>query len=68
MTSIPSGSTITTIADRLAKVGDPWQAMNDEPQSLEPLIVDECQGPRQRHARRALAACVSQDAGLSHPA
>ncbi len=34
----PDQFTIATMADRLAKVGDPWQAMNDEPQSLEPLL------------------------------
>jgi DNA ligase D len=34
----PDQFTIASMAERLAKVGDPWQSMNDEPQSLEPLL------------------------------
>ena len=34
----PDQFTIASLADRLEKVGDPWQAMYDDPQSLEPLL------------------------------
>ncbi|MBA3655695.1 MAG: ATP-dependent DNA ligase [Actinobacteria bacterium] len=34
----PDDFTITTLPDRLATVGDPWLEMNDNPQSLEPLL------------------------------
>jgi DNA primase len=35
----PDQFTIASLPDRLASVGDPWSAMNDDPQSLEPLLV-----------------------------
>jgi DNA primase len=35
----PDQFTVATMADRLASVGDPWQQMNDAPQSLEPLLA-----------------------------
>jgi DNA ligase D len=34
----PDQFTIATMADRLAAVGDPWLGMNDQPQSLAPLL------------------------------
>jgi len=34
----PDELTIATVPDRLASVGDPWSAIDDEPQSLEPLL------------------------------
>ena len=34
----PDQFTIASMADRLEQVGDPWLGMNDEPQSLEPLL------------------------------
>ena len=34
----PDELTIASVPDRLAAVGDPWNGMNDEPQSLEPLL------------------------------
>jgi DNA ligase D len=34
----PDELTIQTVPTRLAMDGDPWEAMNDEPQSLEPLL------------------------------
>ena len=34
----PDELTIATVAERLAAVGDPWDGMNDAPQSLEPLL------------------------------
>jgi DNA ligase D len=34
----PDELTIASVPDRLAAQGDPWEAMNDEPQSLEPLL------------------------------
>ena len=34
----PDQFTIASLPARLAAVGDPWQAMNDSPQSLEPLL------------------------------
>ncbi len=34
----PDQFTIASLPGRLAAVGDPWQAMNDRPQSLEPLL------------------------------
>src|SRR5258707_10285400 len=45
----PDQFTIASMAERLAKVGEPWQAMNDNPQSLEPLLemsgTDRARGP-----------------------
>jgi DNA primase len=35
----PDQFTLASLADRLAGRGDPWQAMNGEPQSLEPLLA-----------------------------
>jgi DNA primase len=35
----PDELTIATIPERLAAQGDPWAGMNDEPQSLEPLLA-----------------------------
>lgn len=34
----PDEMTIATVPDRVAAEGDPWQAINDEPQSLDPLL------------------------------
>jgi len=34
----PDELTIASVPERLAAVGDPWHGMNDEPQSLEPLL------------------------------
>ena len=34
----PDQFTIASMADRLAEVGDPWEGMNADPQSLEPLL------------------------------
>jgi len=34
----PDDLTIATVRERLAAYGDPWEAMNDQPQSLEPLL------------------------------
>jgi DNA ligase D len=34
----PDELTIATVPERLAAYGDPWAPMNDEPQSLEPLL------------------------------
>jgi DNA ligase D len=34
----PDELTIATVPERLAASGDPWEGMNDEPQSLEPLL------------------------------
>ena len=34
----PDELTSATVAERLAAVGDPWDGMNDAPQSLEPLL------------------------------
>jgi DNA ligase D len=35
----PDELTIPRLAERLVTVGDPWAEMDDEPQSLEPLLV-----------------------------
>ena len=35
----PDQFTMAAMAGRLARVGDPWQGMNDAPQSLEPLLA-----------------------------
>jgi len=35
----PDQFTIAALADRLRQVGDPWLGMDDEPQSLEPLLA-----------------------------
>jgi DNA ligase D len=34
----PDELTIATVPERLAAQGDPWKAMNERPQSLEPLL------------------------------
>jgi DNA ligase D len=35
----PDELTIASVPDRLAVQGDPWERMNERPQSLEPLLV-----------------------------
>jgi DNA ligase D len=35
----PDQFTIASLPDRLATAGDPWQDMNDDPQSLEPFLA-----------------------------
>ncbi len=35
----PDELTMATVPERLARDGDPWAAMNDAPQSLEPLLA-----------------------------
>ena len=35
----PDQFTVATMSERLAGPGDPWQQMNDAPQSLEPLLA-----------------------------
>jgi DNA ligase D len=34
----PDELTIASVPERLAEQGDPWQGMNEEPQSLDPLL------------------------------
>jgi len=34
----PDDLTIVTVPERLARAGDPWAAMYDDPQSIEPLL------------------------------
>jgi len=34
----PDDLTIATLPDRIAASGDPWEGMNDAPQSLEPML------------------------------
>ena len=38
-TITPDTLTIATVPDRVARLGDPWATMGDEPQSLEPLLA-----------------------------
>jgi DNA primase len=35
----PDQFTIAVLGDRLRQLGDPWLGMDDEPQSLEPLLA-----------------------------
>jgi hypothetical protein len=35
----PDHLTLATVPPRLAERGDPWEPMNDAPQSLEPLLA-----------------------------
>ena len=35
----PDELTIASVPERLAERGDPWEGMNDAPQSLEPLLA-----------------------------
>lgn len=35
----PNDLTMATVPDRLAEFGDPWEAMNHSPQSIEPLLA-----------------------------
>jgi DNA ligase D len=34
----PDELTIASVPERLSRLGDPWEGMNDRPQSLEPLL------------------------------
>ena len=34
----PDDLTIATVPERVARLGDPWAGMGDEPQRLEPLL------------------------------
>jgi hypothetical protein len=34
----PDELTIASVPERLAAEGDPWEGMNERPQSLEPLL------------------------------
>ena len=34
----PDELTIASVPERLAAQGDPWEGMNEQPQSLEPLL------------------------------
>ena len=38
-TIVPDELTLATVPPRVAASGDPWEAMIDRPQSLEPLLV-----------------------------
>jgi DNA ligase D len=38
-TTHPDELTIASVPERLAVQGDPWEGMNDQPQSLEPFLV-----------------------------
>ncbi|QSB22040.1 non-homologous end-joining DNA ligase [Curtobacterium sp. 24E2] len=38
-TADPTTFTIRTVPERLATIGDPWQAMHDEPASIAPLLA-----------------------------
>jgi DNA ligase D len=38
-TTHPDELTIASVPERLAAQGDPWEGMNEEPQSLEPFLV-----------------------------
>jgi DNA ligase D len=35
----PDELTLATVPDRLDRLGDPWEAMDDAPQSLEPMLA-----------------------------
>jgi DNA primase len=35
----PDELTVVTVPDRLDRLGDPWEGINDAPQSLEPLLA-----------------------------
>jgi hypothetical protein len=35
----PDELTIASVPERLATLGDPWEKINERPQSLEPLLV-----------------------------
>jgi DNA primase len=39
----PDGFTIASMSDRLETAGDPWLGINDDPQSLEPLLAMNAQ-------------------------
>ena len=38
-TIVPDELTIATVPERVATLGDPWEAMNDTPQDLAPLLA-----------------------------
>ena len=38
-TIVPDELTIATVPERVATLGDPWEAMNDRPQDLTPLLA-----------------------------
>ena len=47
--------------------GDPWAAMTDDPQSLEPLLALHRARPGRRPARRPVAARLPEDARRAAP-
>ena len=61
--SIPTTCTIATVPARVAEQGDPWAAMDDDPQSLEPLLEMSRARPGRRADGRAVAARLPEDAG-----
>ena len=59
----PDELTIASVPDRLAAEGDPWEGMNEQPQSLEPLLeLHERDRAAGLHGR-AVAARLSEAAG-----
>ena len=63
----PDDLTLATVPDRLDRLGDPWEDIDDTPQSLEPLLADARPRPRCRPPRRPLAAGLPQDARRAAP-
>ena len=61
----PDELTIKSVPERLAAEGDPWEEMNEQPQSLEPLLELHAQDRAAGLSRRAMAAGLSGNSRTS---
>lgn len=58
----PDDLTLATAPARLEEVGDPWEAINDAPQSLAPMLAMHERDRANGLPRRSLAAGLPQAA------
>ena len=63
----PDELTIATLPARIEAAGDPWASMNDNPQSIEPLLAMYRARSRERPHGRAVAAGLSEAARRAAP-
>jgi DNA ligase D-like protein (predicted polymerase) len=50
----PEAFTVATVPDRYAEIGDPWEAMDDHPGTLDPLLdLADRLGPAEKAPKRA---------------
>ena len=58
----PDELTLATLPARIEAGGDPWEGMNDDPQSLEPFLEMHERDRAERPHGRALAARLPEAA------